>query len=96
MYVFVPQLQTFQKDVDKMYQKNVFNLETMREKLRSLNNRVQNCRTIPQDFRSKSTIHKALFSFIFIVILTIGIVSKQLYRNLDVDLGDLDDMRKKH
>ncbi|MCI4380351.1 hypothetical protein PGIGA_G00239280 [Pangasianodon gigas] len=46
------ELQKFQEDVDKMYKKNVFNLETMREKLRSLNNRVQTCRTIPQDFRS--------------------------------------------
>ncbi|XP_053487519.1 olfactomedin [Ictalurus furcatus] len=46
------ELQKFQEDVNKMYRKNVFNLETMREKLRSLNNRVQNCRTIPQDFRS--------------------------------------------
>ncbi|MCJ8734483.1 hypothetical protein PDJAM_G00235870 [Pangasius djambal] len=46
------ELQRFQEDVDKMYKKNVFNLETMREKLRSLNNRVQTCRTIPQDFRS--------------------------------------------
>lgn len=35
-----------------MYNKNVFNLETMREKLRALNNRVQTCRTIPPNFRS--------------------------------------------
>ncbi|XP_060784388.1 olfactomedin-4-like [Neoarius graeffei] len=46
------ELQKFQEDVDKMYQKNIFNLETMRERLRSLNNRVQTCKTIPQDFRS--------------------------------------------
>ncbi|KAK3536104.1 hypothetical protein QTP70_029259 [Hemibagrus guttatus] len=46
------ELQKFQEDVDKMYNKNIFNLETMREKLRSLNNRVQTCKTIPQDFRS--------------------------------------------
>ncbi|KAG7329519.1 hypothetical protein KOW79_007693 [Hemibagrus wyckioides] len=42
----------FQEDVDNMYNKNIFNLETMREKLRSLNNRVQTCRTIPPDFKS--------------------------------------------
>ncbi|KAI5105550.1 olfactomedin-4-like, partial [Silurus meridionalis] len=46
------ELQKFQEDVNKMYKKNIFNLETMREKLRSLSNRVQTCRTIPQDFRS--------------------------------------------
>ncbi|KAM9471245.1 olfactomedin-like [Clarias gariepinus] len=46
------ELQKFQDDVDKMYRKNIFNLETMREKLRSLHNRVQNCRTIPYNFRS--------------------------------------------
>ncbi|XP_046705061.1 olfactomedin-4-like isoform X2 [Silurus meridionalis] len=46
------ELQKFQKDVDKMYKKNFYNMETVREKLRSLNNRVQTCRTIPQDFLS--------------------------------------------
>ncbi|KAK3536103.1 hypothetical protein QTP70_029260 [Hemibagrus guttatus] len=46
------ELQKFQEDVDKMYRKNVFNLETTREKLRFLNNRIQNCWTLPQDFRS--------------------------------------------
>ncbi|XP_060741587.1 olfactomedin-like [Tachysurus vachellii] len=46
------ELQKFQEHVDKMYNKNIFNLETMKEKLRYLNNRVQTCRTIPQDFRS--------------------------------------------
>ncbi|KAI5105554.1 olfactomedin-4-like, partial [Silurus meridionalis] len=46
------ELQKFQEDVNKMYKKNIFNLETMREKLRSLGNRVQTCRTIPQDFRN--------------------------------------------
>ncbi|KAI5617234.1 olfactomedin-4-like, partial [Silurus asotus] len=46
------ELQKFQEDVNKMYKKNIFNLETMREKLRSLGNRVQTCKTIPQDFRN--------------------------------------------
>ncbi|KAB5571642.1 hypothetical protein PHYPO_G00227410 [Pangasianodon hypophthalmus] len=46
------ELRKFKKDVDKMYKDKIFNLETVREKLRSLNNRVQTCRTIPQDFRS--------------------------------------------
>ncbi|KAF5893471.1 olfactomedin-4-like, partial [Clarias magur] len=45
------ELQKFQDDVDKMYRKNIFNLETIREKLRSLHNRVQNCRSIPHNFR---------------------------------------------
>lgn len=53
LYVFVPQLQKFQEHVEKMYNKNIFNLETMKEKLRYLSNRIQSCRTIPQDFRSK-------------------------------------------
>ncbi|KAM9471100.1 olfactomedin-like [Clarias gariepinus] len=46
------ELQTFQEEVDMMYKNNIFNLETIREKLRSLNNRAQTCRSIPQDFRS--------------------------------------------
>ncbi|XP_030630330.1 olfactomedin-4-like [Chanos chanos] len=41
-----------QEEVKNMFKDNVFNLETMREKLRSLHNRVQSCRTIPDDFRS--------------------------------------------
>ncbi|XP_072519413.1 olfactomedin-4-like isoform X2 [Salminus brasiliensis] len=47
------ELQKVQTDVEKMYRDDVFNMESVRERLRSLNNRVQNCRTIPEDFRSK-------------------------------------------
>ncbi|XP_028848227.1 olfactomedin-4-like [Denticeps clupeoides] len=39
-------------EVGKMYKDNVFNLETVRENLRSLNNRVQSCRTISSGFRN--------------------------------------------
>ncbi|XP_062404138.1 olfactomedin-4 [Sardina pilchardus] len=39
-------------NVEKMYKDNVFNLETVKENLRRLNNRVQSCRTIPTEFRS--------------------------------------------
>ncbi|KAI4895827.1 hypothetical protein NFI96_026610 [Prochilodus magdalenae] len=46
------ELQKVQEDVDKMYKDNVFNLESVRERLRLLNNRVQTCRTIPEDYRS--------------------------------------------
>ncbi|XP_049340405.1 olfactomedin-4 isoform X2 [Astyanax mexicanus] len=46
------ELQTFQEDVEKMYRDDIFNMESVRERLRSFNNRVQNCRTIPEDFRS--------------------------------------------
>ncbi|KAI5617236.1 olfactomedin-4-like [Silurus asotus] len=45
-------LQKFKEDVDTVYKNNIFNLEKLREKFRSLNNRVQTCRTIPQNFRS--------------------------------------------
>uniref|UniRef100_A0A8C2KJD8 Si:ch211-194m7.8 n=1 Tax=Cyprinus carpio TaxID=7962 RepID=A0A8C2KJD8_CYPCA len=40
------------KDVENMYKNNIFNLETMKSRLRDLNNRVQTCKTIPDDFRS--------------------------------------------
>ncbi|XP_047658462.1 olfactomedin-like isoform X2 [Tachysurus fulvidraco] len=46
------ELQKFQKDVDEMFNKDVLNLEATREKLRSLSNRVQTCRTFPRVFRS--------------------------------------------
>ncbi|KAG9272024.1 olfactomedin-4-like [Astyanax mexicanus] len=49
------ELQTFQEDVEKMYRDDIFNMESVRERLRSFNNRVQNCRTIPEDFRSKGS-----------------------------------------
>ncbi|XP_063052131.1 olfactomedin-4 isoform X2 [Engraulis encrasicolus] len=38
--------------IEKMYKDNVFNLETVKENLRRLNNRVQSCRTISSEFRS--------------------------------------------
>ncbi|XP_036423935.1 olfactomedin-4-like isoform X1 [Colossoma macropomum] len=49
------ELQNVQKDVEKMYTDNVFNLESVRERLRFLNNRAQTCRSIPDDFRSKGS-----------------------------------------
>ncbi|KAI5617242.1 olfactomedin-4-like [Silurus asotus] len=57
------ELQKFQEDVNKMYKKNIFNLETTREKLRSLSNRVQTCRTIPQDFRTNGHRQGSLVRF---------------------------------
>jgi len=47
------QLTRAKKDIQNMYKSNVFNLETMKTRLRDLNNRAQNCKTIPEDFRSK-------------------------------------------
>ncbi|KAL2093689.1 hypothetical protein ACEWY4_011001 [Coilia grayii] len=38
--------------VEKMYKDNVFNLETVKENLRQLNNRAQSCRSISAEFRS--------------------------------------------
>ncbi|XP_030645256.1 olfactomedin-like [Chanos chanos] len=49
-----------QEEVKNMFTDNVFNLETVRDKLRSLHNRVQSCRTIPGDFRSPC--HQRLMS----------------------------------
>lgn len=46
------ELTTARKDVENMYKNNIFNLETMKSRLRDLNNRVQTCKTIPEDFRS--------------------------------------------
>ncbi|KAF5893466.1 olfactomedin-4-like, partial [Clarias magur] len=45
------ELEKFKDDVEVMYKRKIFNLETVRDKLRYLNNRVQISRTIPQDFR---------------------------------------------
>jgi len=36
-----------------MYKDDFFNLETMKKRLRDLNNRAQTCKTIPNNFRSK-------------------------------------------
>ncbi|KAI5105560.1 olfactomedin-4-like, partial [Silurus meridionalis] len=51
------ELKNLKKEVDQMYTKKVFNLETTREKLRSLHNRVQACKTIPQEFKSSCSQH---------------------------------------
>ncbi|KAI7812140.1 putative olfactomedin-4-like, partial [Triplophysa rosa] len=39
-------------DIQSMNKDNFFNLETMKTRLRDLNNRAQTCKTIPDDFRS--------------------------------------------
>ncbi|KAL0968252.1 hypothetical protein UPYG_G00264330 [Umbra pygmaea] len=41
------------KDVDAMHSSNTFNMKTVKEKLRSLKNGVESCRTIPNNFISK-------------------------------------------
>ncbi|XP_071182263.1 olfactomedin-4-like [Salvelinus alpinus] len=41
------------KEVDKMHLSNTFNMKTVKEKLRSLKNGVESCRTIPEEFISK-------------------------------------------
>ncbi|XP_026885036.2 olfactomedin-4 [Electrophorus electricus] len=46
------ELLKLQEDVERMYKDNIFNLESVRERLRFLSNRAQTCRTIPDDFRS--------------------------------------------
>ncbi|KAM9470824.1 olfactomedin-like [Clarias gariepinus] len=51
------ELEKFKDDVEVMYKRKIFNLETVRDKLRYLNNRVQISRTIPQDFRSSCSQH---------------------------------------
>ncbi|XP_050954940.1 olfactomedin-4, partial [Labeo rohita] len=56
------------KDAQNMYKNNVFNLETMKSKLRDLNNRVQTCKTIPEDFRS--TCHQRIMSRISSPVVT--------------------------
>ncbi|KAK7117418.1 hypothetical protein R3I94_022857 [Phoxinus phoxinus] len=56
------------KDVQNMYKSNVFNLETMKSRLRDLNNRAQTCKTIPEDFRS--TCHQRIMSNISSPVVT--------------------------
>ncbi|KAG1938264.1 olfactomedin-4 [Pimephales promelas] len=56
------------KDIQNMYKSNVFNLETMKTRLRDLNNRAQNCKTIPEDFRS--TCHQRIMSNISSPVVT--------------------------
>ncbi|CAM4734308.1 unnamed protein product [Leuciscus chuanchicus] len=56
------------KDIQNMYKSNVFNLETMKTRLRDLNNRAQTCKTIPEDFRS--TCHQRIMSTISSPVVT--------------------------
>lgn len=49
-----------------MYKSDVFNLETMKTRLRDLNNRAQTCKTIPEDFRSKYTTLSEWRNYVFI------------------------------
>ncbi|XP_026059063.1 olfactomedin-4-like [Carassius auratus] len=46
------ELNKAKNDVQRMYRDDFFNLETMRKRLRELNNRAQSCKTMPNDFRS--------------------------------------------
>ncbi|XP_076878371.1 olfactomedin-4-like [Brachyhypopomus gauderio] len=46
------ELLKLQEDVETMYKDNIFNLESVRDRLRFLSNRAQTCRTIPDAFRS--------------------------------------------
>uniref|UniRef100_A0A671SVQ5 Olfactomedin-4-like n=1 Tax=Sinocyclocheilus anshuiensis TaxID=1608454 RepID=A0A671SVQ5_9TELE len=62
------ELTNARKDVENMYKKNIFNLETMKSRLRDLNNRVQTCKTIPEDFRS--TCHQRIMSNISSPVVT--------------------------
>ncbi|XP_051739426.1 olfactomedin-like isoform X1 [Ctenopharyngodon idella] len=56
------------KDIQNMYKSNIFNLETMKTRLRDLNNRAQTCKTIPEDFRS--TCHQRIMSNISSPVVT--------------------------
>ncbi|XP_056595139.1 olfactomedin-like [Triplophysa dalaica] len=49
---FLDEVSQAKSDVEKMYKDDTFNLETMKKRLRNLNNRVQISRTVPNDFRS--------------------------------------------
>uniref|UniRef100_A0A673G621 Olfactomedin-4-like n=1 Tax=Sinocyclocheilus rhinocerous TaxID=307959 RepID=A0A673G621_9TELE len=62
------ELTNARKDVENMYKNNIFNLETMKSRLRNLNNRVQTCKTIPEDFRS--TCHQRIMSNISSPVVT--------------------------
>ncbi|XP_016113778.1 olfactomedin-4-like [Sinocyclocheilus grahami] len=62
------ELTNARKEVENMYKKNIFNLETMKSRLRDLNNRVQTCKTIPEDFRS--TCHQRIMSIISSPVVT--------------------------
>ncbi|XP_067292659.1 olfactomedin-4 [Pseudorasbora parva] len=62
------ELTNAKKYIQNMYKSNVFNLETMKTRLRDLNNRAQTCKTIPEDFRS--TCHQRLMSNISSPVVT--------------------------
>ncbi|XP_016324597.1 olfactomedin-4-like [Sinocyclocheilus anshuiensis] len=62
------ELTNTKEDVQNMYKNNIFNLETMKSRLRDLNNRVQTCKTIPEDFRS--TCHQRIMSTISSPVVT--------------------------
>ncbi|XP_056307369.1 olfactomedin-4-like [Danio aesculapii] len=55
-------------DVQKMYKDDFFNLETMKKRLRDLNNRAQTSKTIPNDFRS--TCHQRIITRISSPVVT--------------------------
>ncbi|XP_051979287.1 olfactomedin-like [Xyrauchen texanus] len=55
-------------DVQKMYRDDFFNLETMKKRLRDLNNRAQTCRSISNNFRS--TCHQRIMNKISAPVVT--------------------------
>ncbi|XP_052399986.1 olfactomedin-4 [Carassius gibelio] len=54
------ELNKAKNDVQRMYKDDFFNLETMKKRLRDLNNRAQSCKTMPDDFRS--TCHQRIMT----------------------------------
>ncbi|XP_051548597.1 olfactomedin-4-like [Myxocyprinus asiaticus] len=56
------------KEIQNMYKDSLFNLETMKTRLRELNNRAQSCKTIPEDFRS--TCHQRIMTSISSPVVT--------------------------
>ncbi|XP_067292831.1 olfactomedin-4-like [Pseudorasbora parva] len=54
------ELNKAKNDVQRMYKDDFFNLETMKKRLRDLNNRAQNCKSVPNDFRS--TCHQRIMT----------------------------------
>ncbi|XP_026094601.1 olfactomedin-4-like [Carassius auratus] len=62
------ELTNAKKEAQDMYKDNFFNLETMKSKLLDLNNRVQTCKTIPEDF--SSTCHQRIMSSISSPVVT--------------------------
>ncbi|RXN21911.1 olfactomedin-4-like protein [Labeo rohita] len=54
------ELNKAKNDVQRTYRDDFFNLESMKKRLRELNNRAQSCKTIPNDFRS--TCHQRIMT----------------------------------